>query len=104
MYPIILVLTSYRTACMPLHAASMATSEVASMMKMVSDADVDMFEQFILSKNSETVLSYLETPLSDNAIDPFTGLPISELSAESFVELTAELLANDVIDTSIGVS
>ena len=89
---------------MPLHAASMATSEVASMLKMVSDADVDMFEQFILSKNSETVLPYLGTPLSDNTIDPFTGLPIGELSAESFVEPTAELLANDVTDTSIGAS
>ena len=89
---------------MPLHAASMATSEVASMMKMVSDADVDMFEQFILSKNSETVLPYLGTPLSDNTIDPFTGLPIGEPSAESSVEPTAELLANDIMDTSIGAS
>ena len=89
---------------MPLHATSMATSEVASMLKMVSDADVDMFKQFILSKNLETVLLYLGTPLSDNTIDPFTGLPISELSAESFVEPTAELLANDVTDTSIGAS
>ena len=79
---------------MPLHATVTDKSEITKMLRETDDLGVDTFERLVIARNSETVLPYLGTPLSDNTLDPFTGLPIGELLEKESTEVPMDDIAD----------